>query len=245
MENHFNQGYISSYPPANQQPPPLGSFGNLSAQTHQQESLSHPTLPPLQSHNGGYQFGNLSFGHPGNHSQTPTTPHTPATSSMSGNNANAFSHMSPTIPPPGSMLPPSSFNQPYPMSQSLQYPSSTATSLPSSTAPSGLPTIRPMPPGGIGGPLGGLPSLSNTGQLGQQPSFMQNEEAPTHVVGSQGRRGILPSAPGRPNPPSQASAQNAKSLIPQKDAEGKFPCPHCNKTYLHAKHLKRHLLRRK
>ncbi|EGD98513.1 hypothetical protein TESG_05885, partial [Trichophyton tonsurans CBS 112818] len=31
--------------------------------------------------------------------------------------------------------------------------------------------------------------------------------------------------------------------IPAKDADGKFPCPHCNKTYLHAKHLKRHLLR--
>lgn len=32
-------------------------------------------------------------------------------------------------------------------------------------------------------------------------------------------------------------------MIPQKDADGKYPCPHCNKTYLHAKHLKRHLLR--
>jgi len=32
-------------------------------------------------------------------------------------------------------------------------------------------------------------------------------------------------------------------VIPQKDADGKFPCPHCTKTYLHAKHLKRHLLR--
>ncbi|KAF3919432.1 hypothetical protein ABW21_db0208921 [Orbilia brochopaga] len=30
---------------------------------------------------------------------------------------------------------------------------------------------------------------------------------------------------------------------PTKDANGKFPCPYCTKTYLHAKHLKRHLLR--
>ena len=29
-----------------------------------------------------------------------------------------------------------------------------------------------------------------------------------------------------------------------KDSEGKFPCEHCNKNYLHAKHLKRHMLRR-
>ena len=73
---------------------------------------------------------------------------------------------------------------------------------------------------------------------------MQNEEAPTHVVGSQGRRGILPSAPGRPNAPVSGSGQATKNMIPQKDADGKYPCPHCNKTYLHAKHLKRHLLRR-
>ncbi|KAI7556635.1 hypothetical protein KC346_g23437, partial [Hortaea werneckii] len=88
----------------------------------------------------------------------------------------------------------------------------------------------------------GLPSLAGNA-LGQQPSFLQNEEAPTHVVGSQGRRGILPSAPGRPNPPAQGSGAGTKSMIPQKDADGKYPCPHCNKTYLHAKHLKRHLLR--
>ncbi|KAL0634686.1 hypothetical protein Q9L58_006350 [Maublancomyces gigas] len=32
-------------------------------------------------------------------------------------------------------------------------------------------------------------------------------------------------------------------ITPVKDQDGKFPCPHCPKTYLHAKHLKRHLLR--
>ena len=152
MENHFNSGYVSSYPPGNQQQPNLASFGNLSAQSHQQESPSHPTLPPLQSQN--HQFGNLS-----SQSQTPSTPHTPVSSSISGSNPNAFSHMSPTNAQPGSMLPPSSFNQSYSMSQPMQYPSSTANSLPSATTPSGLPKIQPMPPGGIGGPMNGLPSL--------------------------------------------------------------------------------------
>lgn len=108
-----------------------------------------------------------------------------------------------------------------------------------------LPNIRPMPPGGM--MQGNLPSLAQAGQqlgqMGQAPSFMQDEQQPTHVVGSQGRRGILPSAPGRPNPPAQGTGTAAKSMIPQKDADGKYPCPHCNKTYLHAKHLKRHLLR--
>lgn len=243
--HHFNQGYTPPYPQHNPQPQGLGSFGNLSAQGHQQDSPNHPTLPPLQGQNAGYQFGNMSYPHPGSQPQTPLTAHTPTTSSMSGNNAAAYSHhMSPSQPQPGSMLPPSSFNHPYGMSQSMSYPSSTGTSLPSSSAPANLPNLRPMPPGGVGGPQNGLPSLSNNGQLGQQASFMQNEEAPTHVVGSQGRRGILPSAPGRPNPPAQGNAQSTKSMIPQRDEQGKFPCPHCNKTYLHAKHLKRHLLRR-
>ncbi|POS83220.1 hypothetical protein EPUL_005936, partial [Erysiphe pulchra] len=69
---------------------------------------------------------------------------------------------------------------------------------------------------------------------------MVDMKSPTHVVGSQGRRGILPSAPGRP-PVNSNTAKNG--LIATKDADGKFPCPHCTKTYLHAKHLKRHLLR--
>ncbi|KAL8934789.1 MAG: hypothetical protein Q9216_005730 [Gyalolechia sp. 2 TL-2023] len=67
---------------------------------------------------------------------------------------------------------------------------------------------------------------------------------PTHVVGSQGRRGILPSASGRPAAVTNGSSGTPKAAtIPVKDAEGKFPCEHCNKNYLHAKHLKRHLLR--
>jgi len=77
-----------------------------------------------------------------------------------------------------------------------------------------------------------------------QQQMLPEDYQPTRVVGSQGRRGILPSAPGRPAA-TAAGAGSGKSQIPQKDADGKFPCPHCNKTYLHAKHLKRHLLRRK
>ncbi|KAK5702412.1 hypothetical protein LTR17_022339 [Elasticomyces elasticus] len=215
----------------------LGSFGNLSAQNHQQESPSH-TLPPLQSQQNGGQFGSLSFGHPGSNAHTPTTPHTP--SSIPQSATSAYSTMSPAHQ--GNMLPPSSYNQPYGLTQSMPYPSATATSMPGTLAQNGLPSLRPMPPGGVSGPMPGLPSMTSTGQLGQQTAFMQDGDAPTHVVGSQGRRGVLPSAPGRPAAPAQGTT-NPKSMIPQKDADGKYPCPHCNKTYLHAKHLKRHLLR--
>ena len=78
------------------------------------------------------------------------------------------------------------------------------------------------------------------------PAKSEDEPQPTHVVGSQGRRGILPSAAGRPEAvPGDNQSSQKGAPTPAKDSDGKFPCPHCNKNYLHAKHLKRHLLRRK
>lgn len=220
------------------------------AQQQQQQSSAPgqaPTLPPLQqqagqNQNGGYSFGNLSYGQPGSQSSTPTTPHNPSMPGAQQQPHPYPQHMSPTATT-GSMAPPSGYANPY--NPALLYPSSSASAMPATTSAL-LPNIRPMPPGGM--MQGNLPSLAQAGQqlgqMGQAPSFMQDEQQPTHVVGSQGRRGILPSAPGRPNPPAQGTGTAAKSMIPQKDADGKYPCPHCNKTYLHAKHLKRHLLRR-
>ncbi|KAI1840205.1 hypothetical protein JX266_013606 [Neoarthrinium moseri] len=94
-----------------------------------------------------------------------------------------------------------------------------------------------MPQSGLSSPYGQSPLMPH-----QQSILQQEADQPTHVVGSQGRRGILPSAPGRPAAPTGPGA-GKNTVIPQKDADGKFPCPHCTKTYLHAKHLKRHLLR--
>ena len=93
----------------------------------------------------------------------------------------------------------------------------------------------------------GMPRYSAQSQM---PSPTQesrsNEQRMLPVVGSQGRRGILPSAPGRPPPPGSAlDGSNRNSVTPNKNSENKFPCNYCNKTYLHLKHLKRHHLRRK
>ena len=111
-----------------------------------------------------------------------------------------------------------------------------------------LANIRPMPiPGSAQMP--GLPSSLNPSQgYGMQGGIATDHDLQprTHVVGSQGRRGILPSDEGRPTAVAGQGVPPAKApVIPVKDADGKFPCPHCNKNYLHAKHLKRHLLRRK
>ncbi|KFY67210.1 hypothetical protein V496_01689 [Pseudogymnoascus sp. VKM F-4515 (FW-2607)] len=70
-----------------------------------------------------------------------------------------------------------------------------------------------------------------------------HEEAPTHVVESQGRRGILFSASRRPFVAATSLGASKNGQTPVQDAGRKFPCLHCVKTYLHAKHLKRHLLR--
>jgi hypothetical protein len=186
----------------------------------------------------------------GSHPQTPTTVHTPTTSSMGANSLHAFSQQqqqhqsSPATT--GSMLPPSSTYLPYSTSQSTLPPASTATSAAQTPAQARLPDLRPLQPQSSYNSLSTLPSFGASGHVAAQPYMQNHESEPTHVVGSQGRRGILPSAPGRAAAPTPgtAAAATSKSMIPAKDADGKFPCPHCNKTYLHAKHLKRHLLRR-
>ena len=90
------------------------------------------------------------------------------------------------------------------------------------------------------------PAWTGAEGMSGMPADAGRDMTRTHVVGSQGRRGILPSAPGRPPvAPNGLNGSPKGGQLPQKDADGKFPCPNCTKTYLHAKHLKRHMLRRK
>ena len=108
----------------------------------------------------------------------------------------------------------------------------------SAPAQARLPELLPMPPRGNGKPTLSLSNHINHIDAAVEPQI-------THVVGSQGRRGILPSSAGRPVAVVGANTNGSKAApTPPKDADGKYPCQHCPKTYLHAKHLKRHLLRR-
>ena len=137
------------------------------------------------------------------------------------------------------VLPPSTHNSQLPQqsrpSSVNGLPRSVYTSCPTHGR---LPDLLPAPPNG-----NGRHSFSAVSHV-HQPEAV--EQRPTHVVGSQGRRGILPSAAGRPVAVAGASTSGQKAEpTPPKDAQGKYPCPHCTRTYLHAKHLKRHLLRRK
>lgn len=207
----------------------------------QQGSLPPHTLPPLQPQ------------HPTMQNIYNSNPHTPRTPGTPNSHTPQPQGMSNYPPPPnqaagrGSWIP-----NPYPQhpgyatSSSMMPQTSVATSHPQPIAPAPAaarpPVLRPMPAGGVMAQQG-LPSpYGGSPMMPHQQSMMQDSDQPTHVVGSQGRRGILPSAPGRPAAPTGSGASK-NTVIPQKDADGKFPCPHCTKTYLHAKHLKRHLLR--
>ncbi|OAA50243.1 C2H2 transcription factor RfeC [Cordyceps fumosorosea ARSEF 2679] len=87
------------------------------------------------------------------------------------------------------------------------------------------------------------PQLIAPASTGDRGDPAQHSTPLTPVVGCQGRRGILPSTPGRPVAPVAGTLAAMNMLIPPKDADGKFPCPHCTKSYFRAKDLKRHYLR--
>ncbi|KAI4163300.1 MAG: hypothetical protein LQ342_003035 [Letrouitia transgressa] len=201
------------------------------SQPHQlpQPSVTPPhTLPPLVPQN----YGNPFATDPGGHRSQPLPPsHLPPTSNPSSN-GNSYPVYAPTATthyhgqnPVFPYRPPASESQGYPPYNS--------------SGPSqGFPTLLPMPNSNTQQHQSYPPPTAST------PTTSSFEQHPTHVVGSQGRRGILPSAAGRPSAiPNGAPGGSKASTTPTKDNDGKFPCEHCAKTYLHAKHLKRHLLR--
>ncbi|GKT85255.1 hypothetical protein Ct61P_03105 [Colletotrichum tofieldiae] len=209
---------------------------------HTNSPLPHQTLPPLQPQTSAAM--NQMYGSNPHTPRTPATPNTPG----SQNNMPAYPQQQQQQPGRGGPYQQMGQYPPPPQAygtQSMLPQTTMASSHPQPIAPAPAsgrvpPVLRPMPAGGVM-PQPGMNSPYGPG--GVMPGGLGDGDQPTHVVGSQGRRGILPSAPGRPAA-TPAGAGNTKStVIPVKDADGKFPCPHCTKTYLHAKHLKRHLLR--
>lgn len=201
-----------------------------------QHHIESNTLPPINGlqmqapQYNMYSNGNNGHSHPGSvpgsMPHTPIASHTPVQQTSSAP-PDAYAQAGANQGPPRTLQPP-------PTSYPLQQAGASALqgSGPQHYAPMQQNTLLPR--------ISQNPHLPNlmasAGMAGS--SYGQREPEPTHVVGQQGRRGILPSAAGRPTP-------NGKMAIPPKNEEGKFPCPHCTKTYLHAKHLKRHMLRRK
>ena len=246
MDSHYTYApvYAPTQPPEHRHtstPTSLGYSTGPNPATYAATS----TLPPI-SHSYSLPYPGEQSAHGNQTSQAPYAPNAVSGShsvpypayapQYSGqyNTTNAYSHT------------PRSF----PTNQSYQQLGSNGTTSPaysSGGAYAGrLADIRPMPTGA----LNERSSISSLPRLSSQRSVIQRSTSediePTHVVGSQGRRGILPSASGRPvavTDPNESKGPNAG--LKKDPSDGKWPCEHCNKRYLHAKHLKRHLLRRK
>lgn len=181
-------------------------------------------LQPLSSN---YPLTPLTSGTPKTPNSTTTVPHYHQTSPQSSIHSMTQTSYSGSAP----MMPRTTTAASHPQPMAL-----------APDAGRGLSVLHPKP-GGIMAQLNNSSPYSS-GSLIQSNPLLFDGDQPNHVVGSQGRRGILPSAPGRPAIPTAATGPKS-TVKPVKDADGKCPCPHCPKSYLHAKHLKRHLLRRK
>lgn len=230
----------------------LPSIAPQQLQHNNNNTMSPHTLPPLQAQHAAMSmhsmYGQQTQSAP--HTPTSTQPNTPGSvgnggfSQMGGQPAPRNYHLQQNHSYQQSMQPYNNSSAMMPqVSGPMSHPHAQAIAPAPAPTHSRLVPLRPMTTaaplhpqhpmhqqmqGGMGSPYG-----HSSGQ----------DEVPTHVVGSQGRRGILPSAPGRPAVTATGPGASKNAMIPAKDADGKFPCPHCVKTYLHAKHLKRHLLR--
>ena len=240
MDPHFNIGTV--YHTENIQA--FAGLPNLQARYSQNPQSGSHTLPPLVPQRNAFTFNNEQLNHP----SRPLHPAYPTNSSLFSNavsfqgqnqqvtySTNAYTQGL-SQPPQNASFPfrpanPYSFDQNHTQTMSGR-----------------LGELRPMP---AANGVNQTPQSSSAAYTSSRPltssinSSENDSTERTHVVGSQGRRGILPSVAGRPAAiTNDGPATTKTTVVPVKDSDGKFPCPHCNRTYLHAKHLKRHLLRR-
>lgn len=216
--------------------------GLSSGVSPQQLQQNHTTLPPLQPQHSVATMQSA-------YNSAPHTPRTPATPNTTGPTSAVGGSQIGTQSRYPMTMPGSNYQQ-YglpgwrdPASMLAQTMPSMPQHHPIAPAPAHnrqQQALRPMPSNGMQQPR---EAAYDQNPYLTQSSMMPEMDPPTHVVGSQGRRGILPSAPGRPT--ISTTAEWIKSFVPTKDNNGKYPCPCCVKTYLHAKHLKRHMMRRK
>ncbi|KAK9448173.1 uncharacterized protein V1518DRAFT_419876 [Limtongia smithiae] len=105
-------------------------------------------------------------------------------------------------------------------------------SAPSPSTLSDSPTLIPLPTATVSSPAvtaAVAPQLRRSSQL-RRPGLVTSRSAPS-----------VPSA--APMSAAAAAAAATAGIIPIKNAAGKFQCQECTRSYLHAKHLKRHMLR--
>ena len=226
MDDAYHNGMNTQYGGVHQRPPFEHSHSFQHQPQHYQDHDGAQTLPPIQSQRPVLQHASHSYDA---HYRPTGLQYAPS----AGSYQNYYGQTMSQAPYSQGMSQYStSANFPPPASQpsvNMEYASASAQS--------GLPVLRPMPSMGLD------PNRNAVGGL-QDPSAARGNP-PRPVVGSQGRRGILPSDEGRPPVAPAEDPASKANFNPAKGPDGKYACPHCPKTYLHAKHLKRHHLRRR
>lgn len=224
MDNHFQQHTSAALNSSHQQ---YSSLPGISPQQlHHTSALPPQTLPPLQ--NATLSMQSL-YGQNNSAPHTPGTPNTPGSTGGSGGysqngaqpmqqrgyqamrdiQSNPYQQPHQTFSNPSAMMPQTSASMPHPQPIA---PAPAQGRLP--------PPLRPMPSGGLQMNNNMNSPYGQPHMMGQS-SLLQEQEQPTHVVGSQGRRGILPSAPGRPAVTATGTGTTKNAMIPAKDADGK------------------------
>jgi len=253
MTQQYQYGGLPQYSNGQHQLTPIT---NLHTRPYQQDSPGpSQILPPIhtqQSNTGSNYTGGppLYRSHAASAPQTPRTPvgsNTPASTSSAGSFAPSTSqHHGPAVQAHSNFAP---IMPPYAGAQSNgmhinSTPQSATNDSPSAYYGQGQVSQLANAVYGAQNRQASLQSYAAHNQASPQTQE-SSESRLVPVVGSQGRRGILPSAPGRAPPVGSALDGTARGVVPPtKNAEGKYPCLYCNKTYLHLKHLKRHHLRR-
>lgn len=173
---------------------------------HQLQQNGH-TLPPLQAQHHGMPMQHSMYAQPGSGQHPSSGPNTPGSAGHGYQMQHAMQN--------NSYQPRQSYNTSMPQNTMSHNQSALGQGRPNPVP------LRPMPLGGLQHST--LPTY-NSSQMLSQNSMLPVDETPTHVVGSQGRRGILPSAPGKPPINATGPGASKTTMIPAKDADGKFPC---------------------
>ena len=255
--SHHHHHHQQQQQQQHQQQQPLTPISNLTSHAFSHDSSVQPNiLPPLNGHNHAPPSYHTATYKSGQHNDPHTSrvPHTPDTPS------NAEQHQLPHLAPQSHMHVREPQVGTYPTGTTYGYQDTSPTYYHSPAQPQGGYSAAPASVGPYSQPPQAhintaqhavqdrhdLPPPSYYGPQAQTAaSLRQSDQKPMPVVGSQGRRGILPSANG--NAPPVGSSPDGSfrgAQNPSKNAENKYPCMFCNKTYLHLKHLKRHHLRR-
>lgn len=258
MTQQYQYNGLSQF--TNTQHQQLTPITNLQTRPYQQDSPGpSQILPPIhtQQHNpvSSYAGGPPLYRHAASAPQTPRTPigpNTPGSNSSAGSFAQSAPQHHVAAGQPSSTFAPI-MPTGYSAGQSNGMHINSTPQSANNDSPSGYYSQMPLPqmanpPYGNHSRQNSIPSYGGHAQVSPQGQEMSSasEARMVPVVGSQGRRGILPSAPGRAPAVGSALDGTARGVVPPaKNAEGKYPCMYCNKTYLHLKHLKRHHLRRK